>query len=99
MEVEFSDDDYDRLETDPKFSAGFAGAIVTAYRKKLFFIRNAQDERDLYSSRGLNFEQLKGERSHQHSIRLNKQWRLILEMHGKGAEKVIRVIKIENHYE
>jgi proteic killer suppression protein len=99
MEVEFSDDDYDRLETDPQFSAGFSGPIVTAYRKKLFFIRNAPDERDLYATRGLNFEQLKGDRSSQHSIRLNKQWRLILEMNGKGAEKVIRVIKIENHYE
>lgn len=99
MEVDFSDDDYDRLETDPTFDAGFAGAIVTAYRKKLFFIRNAPDERDLYASRGLNFEQLKGDRKHQHSIRLNKQWRLILEMRGKGVEKVIRVVQIENHYE
>lgn len=99
MEVEFSDDDYDRLETDPKFSAGFSGVIVTAYRKKMFFIRNAHDERDLYAARGLNFEQLKGSRNHQHSIRLNKQWRLILEMRGKGDEKVIRIIQIENHYE
>ena len=99
MEVEFDDDDYDRLETDPKFSAGFAAPVVSAYRKKLFFIRNAPDERDLYASRGLNFEQLKGKRSHQHSVRLNIQWRLILELHGKGADKVVRIINIENHYE
>lgn len=99
MEVEFDDPDYDRIETDPKFTGGFASVIVSAYRKKLFFIRNAPDERDLYASRGLNFEQLKGNRSHQYSIRLNIQWRLILEMRGKGAEKMLKIMKIEKHYE
>ena len=99
MEVEFIDADCDRLEVDGNFSAGLPGAVVSAYRKKLQFIRGAHDERDLYNWRGLNFEALKGDRSHQHSIRLNKQWRLIIEMKGKGVDKVIRIAGIENHYE
>jgi proteic killer suppression protein len=41
-------------------------------------IRNARDERDLRALRSLNYEALKGNRSHQNSIRLNQQWRLIL---------------------
>jgi proteic killer suppression protein len=99
MEVEFDDDDYDRLETEARYSAGFGPTIVKAYRKKLFFLRQVPDERDLYKARGLRFEELQGDRSHQCSIRLNDQFRLILELHGKGAEKVIRIIGIEKHYE
>lgn len=99
MEVDFLDADCDRLEVDPTFSAGLPGVIVSAYRKKMQFLRGAHDERDLYASRGLNFEALQGSRSHQHSIRLNRQWRLILEMRGKGDDKVVYIAGIENHYD
>ena len=44
MEVEFDDEDLDRLETDPNFTAGFAQEIVRAYRKKMQQIRAARDE-------------------------------------------------------
>ena len=33
MDVRFKDPKLDRLETDPSYDAGFAQAIVTAYRK------------------------------------------------------------------
>jgi toxin HigB-1 len=64
MELEFVDADLDRLEVDPKFTAGFAPAIVRGFRKALQAIRAAHDERDLFKSRGLGFEKLKGKREH-----------------------------------
>ena len=99
MEVEFGDDTYDQLEIDPRFNGGFAAAIVSAYRKRMQQIRAALDERDFYASKGLHFEKLKGNRSHQHSMKLNDQWRLIVELRGKGKEKIVHIVEISNHYE
>jgi proteic killer suppression protein len=42
-------------------------------------IRAAPDERVFYQLKSLHFEELLGNRSHQHSMRLNDQWRLIIE--------------------
>lgn len=98
MEVEFKNNKLDRLETDPRFTAGFAASLVTAYRKRIQLIRDIPDERDLYNMKSLNFEKLKGDRSHQHSIRLNAQFRLIIELHGKSQEKVVYVVGIEDYH-
>jgi toxin HigB-1 len=98
VEVRFADADLDRLETDPSFDGGFSEAIVKAFRKRMQGIRAASDERDFYALRSLNFEKLKGARSHQYSMRLNDQWRLILEMEGKGKDKVLVVVGIEDYH-
>ena len=49
MEVVFEDASLDRLETDSMFDAGFAQAIVSAYRKRMQQIRSAPDERVFYN--------------------------------------------------
>jgi toxin HigB-1 len=98
MEVEFADADLDRLETDPKFTSGVAPAIERGFRKAMQAIRAAHDERDLHASRGLGFEKLKGKREHQCSVRVNKQWRLILELANKRGVVKIRVIGIEDYH-
>src|SRR5690348_100778 len=98
MEVEFSDDDLNRLETTPGFNAGHAEAIVKAYRKRLQFIRAAIDERAFYSMRSLNFEKLKGDRSHQYSMRLNDQWRLILLIKKGNPKNTVVVVAIEDYH-
>lgn len=97
MEVEFEDSDLDQLETDPQFTAGFAPAIVKGFRKAMQHIRAAVDERDLYASKGFHFEKLKG-RALERSMRLNKQYRLILEI-DDGKEVRRAVIKwIEDYH-
>jgi proteic killer suppression protein len=98
MEVEFDDDDLDRLETDAQFTAGFSQEIVRAFRKRMQQIRAFRDERDFSSVRSLNFEKLKGNREGQHSIRLNLQWRLILEVRGDHPCKVIGIIEIVDYH-
>lgn len=96
MEIEFADPDLDRLETDPRFSAGLSPAIVRGFRKAMMAIRAAYDERDLIRG-GLRFEKLKGKRAHQCSVRLNKQWRLILEVQEEPRKR-LRVIGIEDYH-
>jgi proteic killer suppression protein len=98
MEVSFRNDDLDRLETDAAFDGGWSQAVVRAFRKRMQVIRAAEDERALYALKSLHFEKLKGDRSHQHSIRLNDQWRLILEFSGEGRGKIVVVTGIEDYH-
>jgi proteic killer suppression protein len=98
MEVKFQDESLDLLETDAKFSAGYAPAIVKAYRKRIQAIRAANDERDLYAVKGNHFEKLKGDRPHQHSMRLNDKWRLIVEIKSGNPKNTIVVIGIEDYH-
>jgi toxin HigB-1 len=98
MEVRFCDDVLDRLETDASFEGAWSQAVVRAFRKRMQAIRAAEDERAFYALKSLHFEKLKGNRSHQHSMRLNEQWRLILEFDGAGKGKVVLVIAIEDYH-
>lgn len=98
MEVEFDDHDLDRLETDPQFTAGLSQEIVRAYRKRMQQIRAFRDERDFMSVKSLHFEKLKGNRAGQHSIRLNLQWRLALEIRGSHPCKVVGIIEIVDYH-
>lgn len=98
MEVAFDDDDLNRLETDAQFTAGFSQEIVSAYRRRMQQIRSFLDERDFYALKSLHFEKLKGDREGQHSIRLNKQWRLVLEIRGDHPCKVVGIIEIVDYH-
>ena len=61
-------------------------------------IRTAPDERDLYRLKGLHFEKLEGRRAHQRSIRLNKQWRLVIDLVGHAPNKIVRIVCIEDYH-
>src|SRR3954466_3629326 len=98
MEIDYRNSDLDRLETDINFTAGFGRDLVRAFRKRIQAIRAALDERDLYAVRGNNFEKLKGDRSHQYSMRLNDQWRLILEIRKSAPKNIVIVIDIEDYH-
>ena len=98
MNVEFADDDYDRLETDATFEMGLAPAIVKAYRQRMQGLRAALDERDLYSVKSWRFERLKGNRKHQCSIRLNDQFRLVLELVKDDNGKRLIIVGIEDYH-
>lgn len=81
-----------------RFSGGFAKEIVRGYRKAIQVIRAASDERDFYRLKGLHFEKLEGGRAHQRSIRLNKQWRLVIELVGQAPNKVVKIVGIEDYH-
>ena len=89
MDVAFADDDLERLEVDLSFNAGFDAAIVRSYRKLLQIIRDAPDERVFYALKSLHYEKLKGKKAHQRSMRLNIQWRLILEIVERSEKTVV----------
>lgn len=98
MEVRFRDSDMDRLEIDPQYTGGWPPGIVKAYRKRVNFIRQAHDERDLREWKSLRFEKLEGKRQHQHSLRLNDQWRLVIEFEGEEPNKTLIIVGIEDYH-
>jgi len=98
MDVTFKDHSLDRLETDAGFNGGFADSVVRAYRKAMQHIRAASDERTFYARRSFRFEKLKGDRVGQHSMRLNDQWRLILELRGEAPRKTVHVVEIADYH-
>jgi len=98
MEVEFRTDALARLESDPSARADLPPEVVRAYQKRIYSIRAAQDERDLYAIKSHRFKKLAGDRAHQRSMRLNDQWRLILELRSSGGRTSILVSEIEDYH-
>jgi toxin HigB-1 len=98
MRVRHADKDLERLEIDSMFYCGYSENTVSAFRKRMQLLRAMRDERDLYAFKSCRFEKLKGSRSHQHSIRLNDQMRLILEFEGRGPGKTMVVVGIEDYH-
>lgn len=99
MRFEFEDDDLRRLYEEPSFVMPRLGPdLVKTYRKKLGLIAAAESELDLRNYKALHFEKLAGGRSDQHSIRLNKQWRLILRLETDGHGRVVIIIEIVDYH-
>lgn len=97
MEVRFRDPSLDRLETEPG-DAGWPPGVAKAYRKRLQLIRAAINELDFRSWKSLHFEKLKGNRQHQRSMRLNDQWRLVLEIQEDADARVVWIVGIEDYH-
>lgn len=98
MEVVFADPALARLESDRSFTGGFEAGIVKAYRKRIAFVRAAADVRDFYNMKSLHYEKLKGDREGQHSMRLNDQWRLILELRTEASGKTVVIVSIVDYH-
>ena len=98
MRIEFADSALEQLETDESQDKAYPMGIPKSFRKRIGIIRAAVDERDLYALRSNRTEKLKGKRDHQHSMRLNDQFRLIFEIVENDDEKIIRVIAIEDYH-
>jgi proteic killer suppression protein len=98
MEIVFKNDNLKKMESDPSFEGGHPPSIIRAFRKRMQQIRSVLDERDFYSLKSLRFEKLKGSRAHQHSMRLNDQWRLILEIEGNNPRKIVKIVGIEDYH-
>lgn len=99
MRVEFEDDDLRRLYEEPNFRLSSIGNDLTrAYRKVVGFVATAFDERDLRAMRSLHFEKLEGDRLRQNSLRLNKQWRLIVRLDTTQEGKQVVVIEVVDYH-
>ncbi len=67
---------------------GFPADLVAGTERKLRAVENAAELRDLRSPPGNRLEALGGNRKGQHSIRINRQWRICFRWTEAGAEDV-----------
>lgn len=99
MKVRFGDDRLALVETNQAHRLKLPVQVVQVARRRIRFLREAQDERDLYNMASLHYEKLSGEREGQRSIRLNNQWRIVLEIDRDCQPLEIVILEISNHYE
>ncbi|SEH23702.1 type II toxin-antitoxin system RelE/ParE family toxin [Rhizobium sp. NFR12] len=71
-----------------KLPKGFPSDILRRAVRKLTMIENAVELINLRSPPGNHLEALRGDRSGQHSIRINDQWRVCFTWSDGGAEQV-----------
>ena len=99
MRLRFEDDDLRRLHEEHDFVLPRLGPEVTrAFRKKVAYLEEAESEADLRNYKALHFEKLRGGRAGQHSIRLNRQWRLILRLESDAEGRLLIIVEVVNHY-
>jgi len=98
MDFEIKDDDLERVYYEAGFTSGFQPGIIKVFCKRMQQIAAARDERLFYELKGIGFEKLKGKRSHQRSMKLNDQWRLILEIRKGNPGNKIVVVGIEDYH-
>lgn len=98
MKFRFKSKKLGNLYTDEARSEKFPEEVVDAFFAVMTVISAAHDERDLRALKSLHFEKLSGNRNGQHSLRLNKQWRLIVRFETDVAGKYLSIEEIENHY-
>jgi proteic killer suppression protein len=99
LDVQFKDKGLEELATNKEARDGrYSQSIQKVFRKRMQQIVSTVDERDFYKTTSLHFEKLKGGRSHQHSMRLNDQWRLIVELVGDAPNTQILIVGIEDYH-
>ena len=76
---------YDRSSRDVR---RFAAELRRAARRKLLYLHDAGELRDLRVPPGNRLEALKGKLAGYHSIRINDQWRVIFRWNSGNAGDV-----------
>ena len=97
VEFRFTDDELLRLYTEADFKGSFPPEVVEAFRRRMQQIVAAEDERAFYALKSLHFEKLHA-RGSQRSMRLNKQWRLIVEIEKGTPKNTLLIVAIEDYH-
>lgn len=72
-------------DKNSKATKAFPPELRRVARRKLQYLHEAADLRDLKSPPGNRLEGLKGDRKGFHSIRINDQWRVVFRWSGGNA--------------
>lgn len=93
MIASFADEETQRV-FNGRVSRKLPPTIQRTARRKLLYLEDAVDLRDLRSPPGNRLELLHGDRAGQYSIRINEQWRICFYWQDGRAHQV----KIEDYH-
>ncbi len=83
---------FGNIETEKIYNGKVSGKlpldIQKTARRKLLYLDDADDLRDLLAPPGNRFEKLRGDRAGQYSIRVNDQWRICFKWANCKAKNV-----------
>jgi len=86
------------LYTEEKGVHRYPPNVVESFFDIMAIIHAALNESDIRAFKGLRYEKLKGDRQEQVSLRLNDQYRLIIEIGNDASGKVIWIIEITDYH-
>ncbi|MBI1920954.1 MAG: type II toxin-antitoxin system RelE/ParE family toxin [Geobacter sp.] len=98
MRFRFKKKKLEDLYSAEKGAHKYPAEVIEAFFEAMSVIAAAHDERDLYALKGFHFEKLSGGRKGEHSLRLNKQFRLIVTFEKDSEGKLVLVIDIEDYH-
>ena len=98
MDFRFKDKKLEQLYTEEAGARFYPPAVVNRFFELMAVIDAAPDEREFYRLKSLHFEKLKGKRENQYSMRLNKQYRLIVTLETDEDGRYVLVVEISDHY-
>jgi proteic killer suppression protein len=98
MKIVFRDQRLALIQTSRAAELRLPISVIESCRRKLVVLAAAPDERTLRNWKSLRYEKLKGERERQRSIRLNDQWRLVIELDDDQKPPVIVVVAVEDYH-
>jgi proteic killer suppression protein len=96
----FNNRKLEELYTLERGLENYPEAVIEAFFEIMNMIENAPDERTFYALKNLHFEKLTRKRgkAEQRSLRLNQQWRLIIQLEKDQRGKFIVVIEIVDYH-
>lgn len=83
---------------DSKKLRKFPKGIADSFFEVVQVIESVGTIQDLFAFPSLKFEHLSGKRKHQHSLRLNKQFRLIVELDNMVHPTTFTLVDIEDYH-
>jgi toxin HigB-1 len=98
VRFEFKDKDLLLLYTEEKNAHRFPPGVVEAFFDVMAIIESAISEMDIRAFKSLRFEKLVGNRAGQFSLRLNIQYRLIIQIEKDEQGKLLWIIEINDYH-
>lgn len=98
MELEFDDRDLEDMIFNERYSGEIAQSLVKMVRRCINYLIQAPDRRAIYNFPGYHLEKLKGDMKGFHSLRLNDQYRLIIQFVASTEGEIIRVISMGDYH-
>lgn len=99
MKIIYKDHTLQQLAEDPNYKPKkWSPEIIKSYQKKILIISSATNELDLRAVKSLHLEKLKGDRIDTYSIRINRQFRLIISFEIDKDGQYVAILELTNHY-
>lgn len=99
MHFQFKKKKLEELYYEEKGIHKYPPEVIDAFFHVMSVIEAAIDIRDFYYLKSLHFEKLKGSRKNEHSMRLNKQYRLTMLILEDERGNSLFILDIEDYHD